>query len=129
MWIHGTSMILTGDDVPFTYIWVTRWTCFPLWYIDPCPGDESFLDGNDFFVLSGGLTYLYESYVFDLFMLFLLCVVYSSSILALLQIRTVCRQWSGVFWIIQNMSASMLMNTKKRENREHESTTEHDGGV
>lgn len=95
----------------------------------PVTGDEAFLDGNDFFVFSGGLTYLYESYVFDLFMLFLLCVVYSSSILALLQIRTVCRLWSGVFWIIQNMSASMLSNTKKRENREHESTTEHDGGV
>lgn len=61
MWIRGTSMMLTGDDVPFTYIWFTRWTCFPLWYIDPFPGDEAFLDGNDFFVLSGGLTYLYES--------------------------------------------------------------------
>lgn len=51
-----------------------------LWYIDPCPGDKVFLDGNDFLVLSGGLTYLYESYVFDLFMLFSLCVVYNSSI-------------------------------------------------
>lgn len=69
-----------GDDVPFTYIWSTKGHFFPLWYIDPCPGDERFLDGNAFFVLSGGLTYLYESYVFDLFVLFSLCVVYTSSI-------------------------------------------------
>ena len=120
MWIRGTSMMLTVDDVPFTYIWFTRWTCFPLWYIDPFPGDEAFLDGNDFFVLSVGLTSLYGSFVFDLFMLFLLCVVYSSSILALLQTRTICRQWSGVFGIIQNMSALMPMNRKKHEDHEHD---------
>lgn len=44
--------------------------------------------------------------------------------LALEQIRTVCRQWSGVFWIMQHMSALMPMNRKKaRRPRARRSTT------
>lgn len=81
---------IKGDDVPLTHTWFAKDGFSPLCYIDPRPGDEAFLDGNNFFVLSDGLTYLYESYVFDFFLLFSLYVVYSSSILVLLQIRTVC---------------------------------------